>query len=358
MAIIIMAPEIELHADWMEWGLKEAGFDVIRWAGLGWRLEDSATIYSGDDEEVYLGSYRLSPNDTVWLRRPELITHPDVDLLDQKFAAGEYEAFRRNVLLHVALSGARCINKWSSVLTIDNKSLQLSLARQCGLRVPATRLGNSGSFVRDFVGRPGADVVHKAFRPHSWVAANGAIRGCETTRLQGYFPDETYAYAPGIYQQRIQKVLDVRINMIDREFHSFALTTPAMALDWRSHGIRNEVQAERISLPAAVQLGLRAFADRADLVFGCFDMVVDNAGEWWFLEVNQAGQFLWIDLIQPDDGVYEPMLRFLSATEPVSHRPFPTFRRCLAECEIKQYEFSPQKDSPYQTVESELLASA
>ena len=47
MAIVIMAPEIELHADWMEWGLREAGFEVIRWAGLGWRPEHSATIYSG-----------------------------------------------------------------------------------------------------------------------------------------------------------------------------------------------------------------------------------------------------------------------------------------------------------------------
>jgi hypothetical protein len=56
MAIIIVAPEIELHADWIEWGLKEAGFEVIRWAGLGWRPEDSATIHLGDKDEIYLAT--------------------------------------------------------------------------------------------------------------------------------------------------------------------------------------------------------------------------------------------------------------------------------------------------------------
>jgi hypothetical protein len=86
-------------------------------------------------------------------------------------------------------------------------------------------------------------------------------------------------------------------------------------------------------------------------------MVVDREGVWWFLEVNQAGQFLWIDDLQPDYGVYEPMLRFLSATEPASDRGFPTFRRCLAECKVTENVIPPDEDFPFRTVEETILAN-
>ncbi|HEY3940581.1 MAG TPA: hypothetical protein VGL97_24340 [Bryobacteraceae bacterium] len=360
MAIIIVAPEVELHADWIEWGLKEAGFAVIRWAGLGWRPEDSATIYLGDREEIYLGNHKLSSKDTVWFKRPSLAVHPEVDPTEKKFAANEYEAFKRNLLSHIELSGARCINKWSTVLTIENKSLQLSLASRCGLRVPATRIGNCAPFIKAFLARPDADIIHKAFRPHAWIGADGAIYNCETTGLSQdcEWLDDTFAYAPGVYQQRIQKNCDVRVNMIGGDFHSFVITTPGIALDWRSHGLRDGLRIERITLPLEIESALRTFADRAELAFGCFDMVVDSAGVWWFLEVNQAGQFLWIDDLQPDDGVYEPMLRFLSATEPASDRGFPSFRRCLAECKVTEEVIPPEEDFPFRTVEKAILAAA
>jgi hypothetical protein len=359
MAIIIVAPEIEVHADWIEWGLKEAGFEVIRWAGLNWRPEHSATIHLGDKDEIYLGKHKLSSQDTVWFKRPLLALHPEVDPLEKKFAANEYEAFKRNLLLHIELTGARCINKWSTVITIENKSLQLSLASRCGLHVPPTTIGNYAPFIKTFLARSEAGVIHKAFRPHAWVAADGAIYNCETTGLSGDcdWPDDTFAYAPGIYQQRIQKSCDVRINMIGRDFHSFVITTPGIALDWRSHGLRNGLCVERITLPSDVESALLAFADRAELAFGCFDMVVDKEGVWWFLEVNQAGQFLWIDDLQPDCGVYEPMLRFLSATEPPSDREFPTFLRCLAECKVTEEIIPSEDDFPFRTVEEKILAA-
>jgi hypothetical protein len=327
---------------------------------LGWRPEEAATIRCGEKEEVYLGSHKLSPDDTVWLRRPYLTTHPDVDPIDKKFANGEYEAFKRTLLLQIEYSGARCINKWSSVVTIDDKSVQLSLARRCGLRVPPTIIGNSGEFIQEFLARPEADVVHKAFRPHVWVGSDGRMTCVETTPLERDkdWSTEVFAYAPGIYQQRVAKGYDVRINMIGRDFHSYALKTPEMALDWRSHSIRNEVAAKRITLPPAVENGLRAFADKADLEFGCFDMVVDPSGEWWFLEVNQAGQFLWIDVIHPDDGLYEPMLRFLTINETPTAHPFPTFQRCMAECPLKQDYVPRDEDFPFRTVESAALVGA
>jgi hypothetical protein len=353
MAIFIIAPEIDEHADLMEWGLRESGLEVIRWSGLGWQREQSASISFGMRDGIYLADHRIDAKDTVWIRRKSLASHPGVAAAEKKFALTEYRAFLNTVLMNIERTGAFCINKWSAVMSIENKSVQLTLAGQCGLLVPTTVMTNSSPFVRELQETMTGDVVHKCYIGHSWVyEASGVTYACETTRLDRdhRFPDEVFAYAPGIYQQKIEKEYDVRIMMLGRDFHAFAFTTPDKALDWRTSGMLGELSAERIPLPGDVQAGLRRFADAADIVFGCFDMAVDGKGNWWFLEVNQAGQFLGLDWLHPDDGLYQPMLRFLSSREALQGATFPTFRQCIAEYSQKDYSVPLTNDLPYSTV--------
>jgi hypothetical protein len=90
-------------------------------------------------------------------------------------------------------------------------------------------------------------------------------------------------------------------------------------------------------------------------------MSVDRDNKWWFLEVNQAGQFLWIDSLCQDDGLYRPMLQFLSAREagPL-HRYSPSFasyRQCVAECQCKSNIAPLTDESPYVTIENRALQS-
>ena len=66
-------------------------------------------------------------------------------------------------------------------------------------------------------------------------------------------------------------------------------------------------------------------------VSGCFDMSVDQDGRWWFLEVNQSGQFLWIDGLDPSARLYQRMLAFLAAreeTHPKTAEEFPSYAEC------------------------------
>jgi hypothetical protein len=41
------------------------------------------------------------------------------------------------------------------------------------------------------------------------------------------------------------------------------------------------------------------FSELAALAHGTFDSIVDVDDRWWFLEVNQSGQMLWIDDQRP-----------------------------------------------------------
>ena len=354
MAIFIIAPELDEHADWIEWGLRKSGVEVIRWCGLGWQQEHSASITFGMREGIYSADRRIDPEDTVWIRRPSTATHPGVAADESKFARTEYRAFANTLLMNIEWTGAFCINKWSAAQSIENKSVQLTLARQCGLLIPATVMTNSFPFVGELQDTVVGDVVHKTYRGHSWVhEASGTTYACETTRLDPNrkLSSEIYAYAPGIYQQKVKKEYDVRITMLGRDFHAFAITTQDKALDWRMSNMLGKTSVDRILLPDNIEDRLRRFADAAGIVFGCFDMAVDAEENWYFLEVNQAGQFLGVDWLQPGDGLYQPMLKFLSSREDLHGAIFPTFRQCVAECSNKDYSVPLTNELPYLTVE-------
>ena len=47
------------------------------------------------------------------------------------------------------------------------------------------------------------------------------------------------------------------------------------------------------------------------LVMGCIDIVVDKDGTYQFLEVNQQGQFLWIEQLCPEVKLLDAFVRFL-----------------------------------------------
>src|SRR5439155_22466684 len=93
MAIFIVAREPDADADWIEWGLKQYGVEVIRWRGLGWQRENSASISFRIKDGVYLADRRIEAKDTVWLRRPFVTSHPGVAAAEVKFARDEYQAF-------------------------------------------------------------------------------------------------------------------------------------------------------------------------------------------------------------------------------------------------------------------------
>lgn len=47
--------------------------------------------------------------------------------------------------------------------------------------------------------------------------------------------------------------------------------------------------------PAAVAHGVRQLMCSLELAFGALDFEVDDAGSWWFYEINPNGQWLWIE---------------------------------------------------------------
>ena len=89
---------------------------------------------------------------------------------------------------------------------------------------------------------------------------------------------------------------ELRITVIGRHvFGAKVLSqqTESGRLDWRRS--YHELRIEPCDIPEHLADRCREVLARLGLVFGCFDFVVTPESEFVFLEVNEGGQFLFVE---------------------------------------------------------------
>jgi len=303
----------------VKWALEQAGYQVNCWGGLAWTEEQQAALLFDPEPELALGQFRLDRGDAVWIRRPDHAKpHPGVSDADKKFAEMEYRSFYHSIAYTLETLPVRCINRFSAARFIHNKAVQLRLAHASGLRVPRTLLTNSPGRIRAFLGLNPDRTVGKGFTPHVWQRDDETgVSVTETFRLtQESLPeDEVLTYAPGIYQEMIAKQFDVRMVIMGRRLYSFALHNPKKALDWRQDAGLGNIEVEIIPTPADIEKGILEFVRKAGISFGSADFAVDQNGQWWFLEINEQGQFLWLDQFNSEARTLEKFCAFITSPE-------------------------------------------
>ena len=335
MKVIIFAYEKENHTAPVKWALEQAGYEVACWGGLSWTEQQQASLLMNAQAKMTLGPHTVEHGDAIWIRRPDVPTHnPNVSEADRKFAEQEYRAFYHCIAYTLETMPVWCINKFSAARFIHNKAVQLNLAGACGLRVPETLLSNSPGRIREFVGRNPNKTIGKGFSPHVWQRSDEeGVSVTETFKLTPELlpSDEVLTYAPGIYQERVDKQFDIRMVIMGQKVYSFALHNPKKALDWRQDAGLGNVTVEIIPTPPDVEKGILEFAQKSKICFGSVDFAVDNDGQWWFLEINEQGQFLWLDQFNPEARTLEKFCAFITApegsTKPLEERLglFPSF---------------------------------
>jgi hypothetical protein len=123
----------------------------------------------------------------------------------------------------------------------------------------------------------------------------------------------------------------VRMVLMGRRVLSFALHNSKKALDWRQDAGLGNIQVEIVPTPPDVEQGVLDFARKANICFGSIDFAVDKNGRWWFLEINEQGQFLWLDQFNAQARTLEKFCAFITApegsTQPLEEREalFPPF---------------------------------
>lgn len=320
--ILIVSTYRDFHAFAVQWALRRMGveckildlfrvvaggsvtLDVVR-GHLEWTCPRTESV-----ESVSLHNI-----DCVWMRRGNReFDVSRVHNLDREVVQREVISLARGIEAWVGRS-VPAINSPYSLGVADQKLVQLTEAAKVGLTVPPTLMSNEPNRVREFV-RSHAATIFKPFHQNAWSAllddGNYAQRAAIVTPADLH--DATaIALCPGIYQPLITKRHELRVTVCGDDMVVARLESQfdeETAVDWR-HDYTQQMPILPDELPDAVRQRIGDLMANLGLRFGCIDLVIDTAGDYVFLEINQQGQFLWLELRNRDIRLLQHFCAFL-----------------------------------------------
>lgn len=118
---------------------------------------------------------------------------------------------------------------------------------------------------------------------------------------------------PGIYQNLILKQYEYRVTCIGK-YQSWlkieSQATDASTVDWRASQFAG-VPTYIVDPPEHLKEFCYKYMNELKLVFCIFDLVIDTEGDAVFLEINQAGQFLFIEEMAAETRLLAAFAEFL-----------------------------------------------
>jgi glutathione synthase/RimK-type ligase-like ATP-grasp enzyme len=236
------------------------------------------------------GDARLDLADVtaVWWRRPQPFGLPSEmrDAAHRRFAHSESSTAFHG--LYRALD-AFWVNDPSRDAAAAHKPWQLALAQEIGLEIPDTLMSNDPAAFEDFRRRHGDKLVYKQF-----LALPDAWRETRLLRPEDEAHLDSLRLAPVIFQRFVEAAADIRVIAIGREL--FAAATDMRDMPYPVDVRMNlDARYQPHKLPQALKASLRALLDRMGLEYGAIDLRLTPEGRYVFLEINPAGQFLYIE---------------------------------------------------------------
>lgn len=169
-----------------------------------------------------------------------------------------------------------------------NKLQSLTVANECGLKIPPTLITNSEIDLQLF---PFRRVITKTIQDNLVGLKNGKyITDIGTKNLDVNEIKESFFYSK--FQKEIEKKYELRIFYLDGYFYSLAyyFNKDIKEIDSRKLD-RKQIRYVPFNLPEEVKNKLAVFMKTMKLESGSIDVIVDNKDDFYFLEVNPIGQF-------------------------------------------------------------------
>lgn len=223
----------------------------------------------------------------------------------------------RELLGH--MPGATFVNPLAARSLADRKPVQLHAAADLGFRVPRSLFSNNPERILKFISDEGGKVIFKTSTPMSWrrQGEGGLTRIMTYSHLvvaEQVAGNPTISACSGIYQQPIAKSFEARLTVMGETCFATRIHSqenPRTLTDWRVD--QANLRIDPMSVPPEVAEGCVAFLRRLGLLMGCFDFIVTPDDEWFFLECNEQGQWLWQESHCPQLTLLDAFAEFIRA---------------------------------------------
>lgn len=263
--------------------------------------ETDTITFSDGNERV-----TLAPDDAIWYRRARHAERLPLDMDRQLRAACVEES---KSLLRGLIAAAPCfvLDSPDLVGLCGHKPRQQRLARELGLATPRTLMTNDAAHAERFLRSCEQGAIAKMLSAFSVIADNADKRDEQVVFTTAMNEEhirklDGLRYCPMVFQERIEKRLELRITAIGRRLYAAAVdsqATPGAEVDWRERGVTLINAWTPYTLPADIEAKLHAYMDRIGMQYSAIDMIVEPSGRHVFLEANPAGEFFWLQTGSP-----------------------------------------------------------
>lgn len=207
----------------------------------------------------------------------------------------EYEC--SDVLLSIFLSckQARWMNSISGTHFASIKVNQLQIAQEKGWKIPDTILSANKSDLIDFWNHKKGLVITKAIH-QGWLASNpNGNKVIFTNKVKEEHLNKLldFNYPPVLFQEMIIKKHELRIVVIGNNCYACSMGSTS-SVDWRTDQ-QAILGSSVFQLPDSISHASIDVVKALGLSFGVLDVIVTPDGEFYFLEVNPQGGWIWMD---------------------------------------------------------------
>ncbi len=284
--------------------LRNMGAEVIRFNVDLYPLEYSlSSCYENSEWQIFLDKdgkrETLHDVTAVWYRRSHNLADGLNKILEPEYVSSVHGEIRQT--LFGMLEGLHCfqIGRFSQYRRLDSKEEQMKIASGLGLMIPDTCITNNPEEAKRFVlNHPNGAIVK--------MQSSFAIyrEGVENVVFTNVITEEnldtidTLQYCPMQFQEKIEKARELRITIVGDEVFSFAVDSQKLEnakVDWRREGLELLEHWDPYELPEDIKEKLLRLMDVYQVNYGAIDVIVSPQGEYYFLEINSAGEYFWLD---------------------------------------------------------------
>lgn len=297
--LILSAPD-DAHALAVSAQLKRFEADVFFWQMNQFidhtRMNFAVGLNSGQFVSDSGDSFDLFSFDAIWFRRPGRIK---AKKFFQPWITDMIEVEARHALLGMLYSlPCTWVNYPARDTAASLKLFQLQIAKSVGIKIPETLITNESGVAKSFYEKFDGNVIYKLVTEVSnfSLPPYEFPHGIPTLPLRSSDLEHLaqVQHSPHLFQEKVDKQCDIRVTIIGKRIFAFKIDSQKGdgKVDWRTD---YTVPMTPWNLPNALSTKCLNLMHRLGLNYGAMDFCVDQGGEYIFLEVNPAGQYLWLE---------------------------------------------------------------
>lgn len=283
--------------------IEKNGCEVIRFDVDLYPLQNKLTTSFQDGEWVSIletpeAKHRLDDIAAVWYRRAYNMGHGLKEEMDPKFFGAAMGEIRNTLFGFLESIDTYALGKPSVYRRLDSKEEQLKIADKIGLKIPESCITNNPEEARKFILKH-QNVIAKMQTGFA-IYEDGVecVVFTNVVREDNLEELDSLLYCPMQFQKKIEKKKELRVTVVGRDVYTFEIDSQQSEeakIDWRKDGVNLIKKWERTELPADIEAKILELLDVYNVDYGAIDIIVSPEDEYYFIEINAAGEFFWLD---------------------------------------------------------------